>query len=119
MLRGEPALIDSTSPRLGEKVTFYSAACLETGEVEHMEVMETCTAETSTAFIQQLRAQYPNNHLIVIWDWVREEVTANPCLGTKAKVRQKVGAFSQRLSARTDEAKTRLSIAYSVRSASN
>ena len=148
VLKGEPALVDSTSPRLGEKVTYYSGVCLETGEVEHMEVLETCTAETSTAFLQQLRAQSPNDHLIVIWDngpahrgdalrtylatpdlrlrlialpgyspdfnadeaiwdWVREEVTANTCLGTTAKVRQKVGAFFQQLSARTDEAKTR------------
>ena len=28
-----------------------------------------------------------------IWDWVREEVTANLCLGTKAKVQEKVGRF--------------------------
>ncbi len=28
----------STSPRLGEKVSYYSAVCLETGEVEVMEL---------------------------------------------------------------------------------
>jgi transposase len=28
-----------------------------------------------------------------IWDWVREEVTANTCLDTAAKVREKVDAF--------------------------
>ena len=36
-LRGkwvEPALVDSTSPRYGEKASYYSAVCLETGEVE-------------------------------------------------------------------------------------
>lgn len=148
VLQGEPALVDSTSPRLGEKVTYYSAVCLETGEVDHMEVAETCTAETSTTFLKQLRTAHPNDPLIVIWDngpahrgdalrtylampnlrlrlvalpgyspdfnadeaiwdWVREEVTANTCLGTAAKVREKVGAFFQRLGARTDEAKTR------------
>ncbi len=32
--RGEPALVDSTSPRYGEKASYYSAVCLETGEVE-------------------------------------------------------------------------------------
>jgi tryptophanyl-tRNA synthetase len=42
-----------------------------------------------------------------IWDWVREEVTANTCLGTKAKVREKVSAFLQGLSARRDEVKQR------------
>jgi transposase len=148
VLKGAPALVDSTSPRLGEKVTYYSAVCLETGEVAHMEVAATCTADTSTAFLTQLRTQYPNDHLIVIWDngpahrgdalrtylatpdlrlrlvalpgyspdfnadeaiweWVREEVTANTCLGTTAKVREKVGAFFHRLSARTDDVKTR------------
>ena len=48
VLRGEPALVDSTSPKLGEKATYYSAVCLETGEVEAMSVRgNTTTAETS------------------------------------------------------------------------
>jgi hypothetical protein len=38
VLRGEPALADSTSPRLGEKANYYSGVCLETGEVEYMPV---------------------------------------------------------------------------------
>ena len=38
VLRGEPALVDSTSPRYGEKASYYSAVCLETGEVEWMEL---------------------------------------------------------------------------------
>ena len=29
--RGQPALVDSTSPRYGEKASYYSAVCLETG----------------------------------------------------------------------------------------
>ena len=32
VLRGEPALVDSTSPRYGEKASYYSAVCLETGQ---------------------------------------------------------------------------------------
>ena len=36
VLKGEPALVDSTSPRYGEKASYYSAVCLETGEVEWM-----------------------------------------------------------------------------------
>ncbi len=67
VLRGEPALVDSISPRLGEKVTYYSAVCLETGEVESMPVVDNCNAETSTAFLRQLRAKYAEP-LIVIWD---------------------------------------------------
>ena len=31
VLRGEPALVDSTSPKYGEKASYYSAVCLETG----------------------------------------------------------------------------------------
>jgi len=38
---------------------------------------------------------------------VREEVTANTCLGTKDKVREKVGDFLRRLSEHTNEVKTR------------
>ena len=67
VLRGEPALVDSTSPRLGEKATYYSGVCLETGEVESMFVAGNCNAETSTAFLRQLRAKHPEP-LIVIWD---------------------------------------------------
>ena len=32
VLKGEPALVDSTSPRWGEKANYYSGVCLETGE---------------------------------------------------------------------------------------
>ena len=39
VLKGEPALVDSTSPRRGEKASYYSAVCLETGEVESQEVV--------------------------------------------------------------------------------
>ena len=38
VLRGEPALADSGSPRYGEKASYYSAVCLETGEVKWMEL---------------------------------------------------------------------------------
>ena len=31
--KGEPVLVDSTSPRRGEKVSYYSAVCLETGKI--------------------------------------------------------------------------------------
>jgi transposase len=46
----------------------------------------------------------PDEH---IWGWVRAEVTANTCFGTKTKVREKVGAFFRDLIHRTDEVKRR------------
>jgi transposase len=147
VLRGEPALVDSTSPRLGEKATYYSAVCLETGEVEVMLVNGNCTAETSVTFLRQLRDKHPQPLFIIwdngpahrgeamrtylttpnlqlrlialpayspdfnadeaIWDWAREEVTANRCLGTTAKVHEKVSQFFTRLSERADEVKQR------------
>jgi len=55
VLRGEPALVDSTSPSFGEKATYYSAVCLETGEVLAMPVDGNTNAETSVAFLQLLR----------------------------------------------------------------
>ena len=42
-----------------------------------------------------------------IWDWVRDEVTANTCLGSKDKVREKVGQFFRGLAERTAEVKQR------------
>jgi transposase len=67
VLRGQPALVDSTSPRWGEKASYYSAVCLETGEVEVMELDGNSSAATSVAFLHQLRAHHPEP-LIVIWD---------------------------------------------------
>ena len=147
VLRGEPALADSTSPRLGEKATYYSGICLETGEVEFMSVTDTSTAETSVAFLQQLRAKHsgpliviwdngpahrgpamraylatPNLNLRLvalpayspdfnaaeaIWDWARQEVTANTCFGTAAKVRERLEAFFAGLAERTAQVQRR------------
>ncbi len=42
--RGKPALADTTSPRRGEKATYYSAVCLETGQTEVMNVTQNLTA---------------------------------------------------------------------------
>ena len=143
VLRGEPALVDSTSPRFGEKATYYSAICLETGEVLAMPVEGNTNAETSVAFLQLLREKYSEPLIVIwdngpahrgeamrtylstpvlklrlvalppyspdfnpdeaIWDWVREEVTANTCFGTAIKVFEKVDAFFVGLAARAVE----------------
>ena len=67
VLKGEPALVSSTSPRRGEKVSYYSAVCLETGEVEVMELEGNSNSVTSAAFLGQLRERR-TEPLIVIWD---------------------------------------------------
>lgn len=145
--KGTPALVDSTSPRWGEKASYYSAVCLETGEVEALDLETTSSAATSVAFLRQLRANHPEPLIIIwdnspahsgdplrtylatpdlhlrlvhlpayspdynadeaIWDWIREEVTANTCFGTKAKVREHVDAFFHGLKTRIEEVKTR------------
>lgn len=143
VLRGQPAMVDSTSPRFGEKASYYSGVCMETGTVAAMNVTGNCNAETSVAFLQQLRAQF-DGLLIVIWDngpahrgpalrtylatpglnlrlvalpayspnfnpdeaiwsWAREEVTANTCFGTAAKVREALDHFFAELADRTTE----------------
>jgi transposase len=147
VLRGQPALVDSTSPRWGEKASYYSAVCLETGEVEVMELEGNSSAATSVTFLQQLRAHHPEPLIIIwdngpahggdplraylstpdlrlrlvrlpayspdfnpdehIWGWVRAEVTANTCFGTRASVREHVGAFFRGLVDRTEEVKRR------------
>jgi transposase len=147
VLRGQPALVDSTSPRWGEKASYYSGVCLETGEVEVMELDTNSSAATSVVFLQQLRTHHPEPLIIIwdngpahggdplraylstpnlrlrlvrlpayspdfnpdehIWGWVRAEVTANTCFGTKTKVREHVGAFFRGLVDRTDEVKRR------------
>jgi transposase len=147
ILQGEPALVDSTSPRWGEKVSYYSAVCLETGQVEAMELEGNSNAETSATFLRQLRANHPGPLLVIwdngpahsgdalraylatpdlhlrlirlpgyspdfnadeaIWGWVRAEVTANTCFGTKTAVREHVGWFFRDLTSRAEEVKRR------------
>ena len=67
VLRGEPALVDSTSPRRGEKVSYYLAVCLETGEVAVMELEGNSNSAAATAFLRRLRARH-SEPLTVIWD---------------------------------------------------
>ncbi len=67
VLKGEPALVDSTSPRWGEKASYYSAVCLETGEVEWIELEGNSNSESSVAFLSQLREGHLGP-LQVIWD---------------------------------------------------
>ena len=59
MLKGKPALVASNSPRYGEKASYYSAVCLETGEVEWMELEGNSNSGTSVAFLTQLRGKHP------------------------------------------------------------
>ena len=67
VLRGEPALVDSSSPRCGEKASYYSAVCQETGEVEWMELEGNSNSETSAKFLGGLRESH-GGRLNVIWD---------------------------------------------------
>ena len=115
--------------------------------MEEMEVDGNCTAETSAAFLAQLRASHPEPLIVIwdngpahhgqairdhlgtpdlrlrlvalpgyspdfnadeaIWDWAREEVTANSCLGTKAKVEMKMGQLLQGTGPAHEEVKRR------------
>ena len=67
VLRGDPAPVESASPRYGEKASYYSAVCLETGEVEWMELEGNSNSGTSPAFLMLLRGKHPGP-LKVIWD---------------------------------------------------
>jgi transposase len=42
-----------------------------------------------------------------VWGWVRAEVTASTCFGTKARVSDAVGAFFRGMCQRADEVKRR------------
>ena len=155
VLQGEPALVDSSSPRYGEKASYYSAVCLETGEVEWMELEGNSNAGTSETFLRQLRERHfgPLNviwdnapahrgealreylrtpclglRLVnpvsrtgqalpgyspdfngdeAIWGWASEEATGNLCLGSRAKVQERVGSFLAGLASRKEEVKRR------------
>jgi hypothetical protein len=59
VLKGTEAQVDSCSPRYGEKASYYSAVCPQTGETAAMPLEGNSTAETSVAFLRQLRARHP------------------------------------------------------------
>ena len=65
-------MVHSTSPRYGEKASYCSAVCLDTGEVEWMELEGNSNSGTSAAFLEQLSLeQLREGHtgpLTVIWD---------------------------------------------------
>ena len=67
VLRGEPALVDSSSPKYGEKASYYSAVCLETGEVEWTGLEGNSNSGTSVALLEQLRGKH-RGRLNVVWD---------------------------------------------------
>ena len=147
VLRGQPALVDTSSPKRSEKATYYSAVCVETGEVEARAVLGNTNAATSVVFLQQLRAHHPEPLIVIwdngpahhgpeireylttpelhlrlvalpgyspdfnpdeaIWDWIREDITANTCFGKATKVREQIDAFFAGLTQRTAEVKRR------------
>ena len=132
---------------VGREGLYYSGVCLESGEVEAMEIAGNSNTETSTAFLQQLRENHPGPLVVIwdngpahrgeairsylatpdlhlrlvalpanspdfnadeaVWDWAREELTANECLGTKAQVQEKMNAFFDGLTHRNDEVRNR------------
>jgi hypothetical protein len=59
--------VDTSSPKFGKMASYYSAVCLETGEVEAMPVLGNTNAETPVQFFKELREKHPEP-LIVIWD---------------------------------------------------
>ncbi len=59
--------MDSTSPQYGEEASYYSAVCLETGEVEWMGLEGNSNSGTSVAFLEQLRGKH-RGRLNVVWD---------------------------------------------------
>ena len=60
-------MVDSSSPRCGEKVGYYSTVCLETGEVEWMELEANSNSGTSVTSLEQLHRRH-GGRLNVIWD---------------------------------------------------
>ena len=71
-------------------------------------IADTITTNFSYTALVNLPSYSPDfNADEAIWGWVRQEVTANLCLGTKAAVLEKVGDFFTALSSRCEEVKRR------------
>ena len=98
VLKGEAALVDSTSPRHGEKASYYSAVCLDTGDMEWMELEGNSNSGNSVAFLEQLREKHPGPPQ-VIWDHTPAH--------RRAAVQERVGKFLAGLARRKDELRRR------------
>ena len=64
---GRAGLGGLEQPELWRKASYYSAVCLESGEVERMEVEGNSNSGTSVLFLRQLRERHAGP-LHVIWD---------------------------------------------------
>ena len=98
VLRGQPALVDSTSPVIWDN-----------GPAHPGEAIRSYLATPDWHLrLVALPAYSPDfNADEAVWDWAREEVTANECLGTKAQVQEKMYVFFGGLAHRKDEVKHR------------
>ena len=105
VLKGKPALVDSNSPRYGEKASYYSAVC--PGEVEWMELEGNSQRDLKekpraaaghwdnapkaireylgrlTEAGEPAGLQPDFNADEAIWGWAREEATGNLCPGRR------------------------------------
>lgn len=58
VLKGEPALVNSTGPSYGEKASYYSAVCLETEKVVWKNLEGNSYFGTSVAYLEKLRRRH-------------------------------------------------------------
>ena len=87
-LKGEPALVDSTSPHRGEALREY--------------------LRTSGLDLVNLPTYCPDfNADEAICGWAREEATGNLCLGAKVEVQERVGNFLSGLTKRKEDVQRR------------
>ena len=87
-MNGEPTLVDSSNPHYGDGARYYSAVCLETGDVEWVELEENSNPGTSSAFLKQLTERHVGL-LNVKWDnarptWRRRFGPAWPIFGRRS-----------------------------------
>ena len=59
-------MVASTSPMYGEKASYYSAVCLETAEVEWMDLEGNSNSGTSAAFLRQLRDRHSSPLMVTV-----------------------------------------------------
>ena len=70
--------------------------------------MNLCLVNPVSSTGQALPSYRPDfNADEAVWGWVRQDVTANLCLGARAAVPEKVGDFFANLASRREEVKRR------------
>lgn len=104
---GSPALVNSTSPRRGQKTSYHSAVCLETGEVDAMSCLSSIGSNCPSLPDRELVKKAARARRYAFWASVnraslRGVVMTRRCSRGKNKPRQQAQLEAERMTRKSE-----------------